>query len=79
MKILSEIASTLTNVTTTVPVSDQDHVVDIQCPEQDTVIATEQTVPRWTDGGVAAYECPACACTHLFRWGAAEPVYVGDD
>jgi hypothetical protein len=85
MKILSEIANTLTNattltnVTTTVPVSGRDHVVEIECPDHDTVIATEQTVPRWTDGAIAAYECSACACTHLFRWGGLEPVYVADD
>jgi hypothetical protein len=79
MEIFSKLTNTLTGVTTVAPVSGQDHVVELECPEHDTVIATEQTVPRWTDGAVSAYECPACVHTHLFRWGAPEPVYVGDD
>ena len=59
-------------------VSEHDHVVEMECPNHDHVVATESTVPEWTDDKLAAYLCDRCNREHLFRWGSLTPEYVGD-
>lgn len=56
-----------------------DHPVKLHCPEHDHVIATEATVPEWTDDKLAAYDCDRCYQEHVFRWGPPTPEYVGDE
>lgn len=59
-------------------VNDPDHPVKMRCPEYDHVIATESTIPEWTDDRLAAYNCDRCRRVHIFRWGPLQPAYVDD-
>lgn len=52
--------------------------VELRCPETGKTIANEHTLPDERDGDKAAYNCPACPHTHVYRWGPPAPLYVGD-
>lgn len=60
-------------------VEENNHVVEMHCPDHDCVVATESTVPEWTEDNLAAYECDRCLRAHVFRWGPPTPVYVRDE
>jgi hypothetical protein len=60
-------------------VNDPDYVVKMRCPEDGHVVATESTVPEWTEDRLAAYSCERCRRFHVFRWGPPSPEYVRDE
>lgn len=57
------------------------HYVEIECPNSQTIIATEETEPDSYDKHeqLAGYDCAECELRHVFKWGPPAPFYVRDE